>query len=89
MKNEKDDTLKKVAEYATEESKKSKKRIRKIAEIFSHICVILSVVVFSLMRQLTGDPTTKMFTDMLVIFLLVVLNVAVMVLFEFLEQKHK
>ena len=89
MKKENDDTLKKVAEYATEESKKSKKRIRKIAEIFSHICVILSVVVFSLMRQLTGDPTTKMFTDMLVIFLLVVLNVAVMVLFEFLEQKQK
>ena len=89
MKNENDDTLKKVAEYATEESKKSRKRIRRISEIFSLISVFLSVMVFALMRNLTGDPTTKMFTTMLVIFLLVVLNVAVMVLFEFLDQKHK
>ena len=57
--------------------------------ILGSITSMISVVVFSLMRQLTGDPTTKMFTDMLVIFLLVVLNVAVMVLFEFLEQKQK
>jgi hypothetical protein len=41
------------------------------------------------MRQLTGDPSTKMFTDMLVIFLLVVLNTAVGVLFEYLDQKKK
>lgn len=55
--------------------------------IFSSICVLLSVYVFALLRQLTGDPTTKMLTDILIIFLLVVLNTAVLVLYEIIKSK--
>lgn len=89
MDKETKDTLKKVAEYTAEENSRDRKRMRRIFNIFSTVCIILSVCVFSLMRQLTGDPSTKMFTDMLVIFLLVVLNTAVGVLFEYLDQKKK
>lgn len=57
--------------------------------IFSSVCIFLSVYVFALLRQLTGDPTTKMFTDALIIFLLVVLNTAVLVLHEEIKQLRK
>ena len=69
-----------------------KKRINKedIAfHIFSSACIFLSVYVFALLRQLTGDPTTKMLTDILIIFLLVVLNTAVIVLYEIIKDKRK
>lgn len=89
MDKETKDTLKKVAEYTAEENSRNRKRMRRIFNIFSTVCIILSVCVFSLMKQLTGDPSTKMFTDMLVIFLLVVLNTAVGILFEYLDQKKK
>ena len=56
--------------------------------IFSFVCILLSVYVFSLLRQLTGDPTTKMLTDILIIFLLVVLNTAVLVLYEIIKGKR-
>ena len=57
--------------------------------IFSSVCIFLSVYVFALLRQLTGDPTTKMLTDILIIFLLVVLNTAVIVLYEIIKDKRK
>ena len=57
--------------------------------IFSFVCILLSVYVFALLRQLTGDPTTKMLTDILIIFLLVVLNTAVLVLYEIVKGKRK
>ena len=57
--------------------------------IFSSACIFLSVYVFALLRQLTGDPTTKMLTDILIIFLLVVLNTAVIVLYEIIKDKRK
>ncbi len=57
--------------------------------IFSFACILLSVYVFALLSQLTGDPTTKMFTDVLIIFLLVVLNTAVLVLHEKIKQLQK
>lgn len=57
--------------------------------IFSSVCIILSVCVFELLRQLTGEPTTKMLTDILVIFLLVVLNTAVLALYEIIKSKRK
>ena len=57
--------------------------------IFSTTCIFLSVYVFALLRRLTGDPTTKMLTDILIIFLLVVLNTAVMVLHEIIKEKRK
>lgn len=57
--------------------------------IFSTVCILLSVYVFALLRQLTGDPTTKMFTDILIIFLLVVLNTAVLVLYEIIKGMRK
>ena len=57
--------------------------------IFSFVCIILSVYVFALLRQLTGDPTTKMLTDILIIFLLVVLNTTVLVLYEIVKGKRK
>lgn len=57
--------------------------------IFSSACILLSVYVFALLSQLTGDPTTKMFTDVLIIFLLVVLNTAVLVLHEKIKQLQK
>lgn len=50
--------------------------------IFSFSCIFLSVCVFALLRKLTGDPLTKMFTDVLIIFLLLVLNTAVLILYE-------
>ena len=56
-------------------------------EIFSTVCILLSVVAFAMMRKLTGDPVTKMMTDALVIFLLVVLNIAVFVLHEMMKQQ--
>lgn len=57
--------------------------------IFSAVCILLSVEVFTLLRQLTGEPVTKMFTDILIILLLVVLNTAVLVLYELLRQSRK
>jgi len=56
--------------------------------LFSSVCILLSVCVFALLRQLTGDPTTKMLADCLTIFLLVVLNTAVLVLYEMGKNKH-
>jgi len=56
--------------------------------IFSSVCIFLSVYVFALLRQLTGDPTTKMLTDILIIFLLTVLNTAVLVLHEIIKGKR-
>ena len=56
--------------------------------IFSSACIFLSVYVFALLRQLTGDPTTKMLTDILIIFLLTVLNTAVLVLHEIIKGKR-
>ena len=56
-----------------------------IFSIFSSTCILLSVCVFALLRQLTGDPTTKMFASVLIIFLLVVLNVTVLVLYEIIK----
>jgi len=69
-----------------------KKKINKkdIAfHIFSSVCIFLSVYVFALLGRLTGDPTTKMLTDILIIFLLVVLNTAVLVLHEIIKGKRK
>ena len=60
-----------------------------IFNIFSTVCIILSVCVFELLRRLTGDPTTKMITSVLVIFLLVVLNTAVLVLHEINKNNRK
>ena len=57
--------------------------------IFSCVCILLSVYVFALLRQLRGDPTTKMLTDILIIFLLVVLNTAVLVLYEIIKSKRE
>lgn len=57
--------------------------------IFSSMCIFLSVYVFALLRQLTGDPTTKMLTTVLIIFLLVVLNTSVLVLHEIIKGKRK
>ena len=60
-----------------------------VFRIFYFVCILLSVYVFALLRQLTGDPTTKMLTDILIIFLLVVLNTAVIVLYEIIKDKRK
>ena len=68
-------------------NKMNKKDI--IFRIFSTACILLSVCVFELMRRLTGDPTTKMITDILIIFLLTILNTAVIVLYEFIKNKRK
>lgn len=61
--------------------------------IFSSVCILLSVYTFELLRrltnELTGDPTTKMLTVILIIFLLVVLNTAVIVLYEIIKGKQK
>ena len=57
--------------------------------IFSSICILLSVFVLALLRQLTGEPVTKMLTDILIIFLLVVLNTAVLILYEINRDKQK
>lgn len=57
--------------------------------IFSSVCIFLSVYVFALLRQLTGDPTIKMLTTVLIIVLLVVLNTAVLVLHEIIKGKPK
>jgi uncharacterized membrane protein len=57
--------------------------------IFSSICILLSVCVFALLRQLTGDPATKMLTDILIIILLVVLNTAVLILHEIIKGMRK
>lgn len=57
--------------------------------IFSTACIALSVWVFSLMRQLNGEPVTKMFIDILVILLLVILNTAVLVLYEIIKRNRK
>ena len=56
--------------------------------IFSATCILLSVYAFALLRQLTGDPTTKMFTTILIILLLVVLNTAVLILYEIIKSKR-
>jgi len=66
--------------------KNNKKDI--VFNIFSAVCIFLSVYVFSLLRKLTGDPTTKMITDVLIIFLLVVLNVAILVLYRIIQEKR-
>ena len=57
--------------------------------IFSSMCIFLSVYSFALLRKFTGDPTTKMLTDVLIILLLVVLNTAVIVLHEIIKSKRK
>ena len=54
----------------------------KFFNIFSGVCIFLSVYVYALLSKLTGEPTTKLLTDFLVIILLVVLNTAVIVLHE-------
>lgn len=69
---------------------KKKTNKKEIAfRIFSFVCILLSVYVFALLRQLTGNPTTKMLADILIIFLLVVLNTAVLVLYEIIKDKRK
>lgn len=69
---------------------KQKTNKKEIAfRIFSTVCILLSVCVFGLLRQLSGDPITKMLTDVLIIFLLVVLNTAVLVLYEIVKDKRK
>lgn len=60
-----------------------------IFHIFSTICILLSVVSFALMRRLTGEPVVTMITNVLVILLLLVLNVAVVILYELFRQNHK
>ena len=60
-----------------------------VFHIFSSACIFLSVYVFALLRQLTGNPTTKMLTTVLIIFLLVALNTAVLVLHEIIKGKRK
>lgn len=69
-----------------------KKKINKkdiVFRVFSSVCIFLSVYAFALLRQLTGDSTTKMFTNVLIIFLLVALNTAVLVLYEVIKGKRK
>ena len=69
-----------------------RKKINKkdiVFHIFSSACIFLSVYVFALLRQLTGDPTIKMLTTVLIIFLLVVLNTATLVLHEIIKGKPK
>ena len=67
-----------------------KKKTKDIAfHVFSSVCILLSVYAFALLRQLTGEPTIKMLTDILVILLLVVLNTAVLVLHEMIKDKRK
>ena len=86
---EEKDALMRVAEYAREENTRSRKKRRVGFEIFSSVSIALSVSVFSLMRRLTGDPNVVMLTNVLVIFLLSILNVAVLVLHEFLSDSRK
>lgn len=69
---------------------KNKPNIKDVLfRIFSAVCIFLSVYAFALLSKLTGDPTTKMFTDILIVFLLLVLNTAVVVLYEIIKNKHK
>ena len=56
--------------------------------IFSGLCILLTVVVFAMLRRLDGDPTFKMLATILVIFLLTVLNVAVIFLYELYKNKN-
>ncbi len=56
--------------------------------IFSGISILLTVIVFELLRRLGGDPTLKMLTTILVIFLLVALNTAVILLYEAYKNKE-
>ncbi len=56
--------------------------------VFSSVCILLSVYTFELLRQPTGNPTTKMLTSVLIIFLLTVLNITVLVLYEMLKQSR-
>lgn len=57
--------------------------------IFHAVCVLLSVYVFGLLRQLTGDPNTKMLTTVLVILLLTVLNITVLALHDIVKKLRK
>ena len=57
--------------------------------IFSGACIFLSVYVFASLRHMTGDPVKKMVTDVLVIFLLTALNIAVIVLYEIIKNMRK
>lgn len=57
--------------------------------IFFSLCTFLSVYAFVLLRKLTGDPITKLMTDILIIFLLVVLNTAVLILYGIIKRKEK
>ena len=68
---------------------KKSNRADTIFRIFSAVCSVLSVYVFALLRRLTGDPATKMLTDILIILLLVVLNTAVLVLYAKLKEKKE
>ncbi len=56
--------------------------------VFSGLCIFLTVVVFALLRRLDGDPTLKMLTTILVIFLLVALNTAIIFLYELYKSKN-
>ena len=56
--------------------------------IFSSVCILLSVCAFELLRRLTGEPTLKMLTDILIIFLLCTLNVAVIFLYKVFKQSR-
>ena len=57
--------------------------------IFSSACSFLSVYVFALLRQLSGDPVMKLLTDILIIFLLVTLNTTVLVLYEIVKKNRR
>jgi len=58
-------------------------------QIFFSVCVFLSVCVYALMSKLTGDPATKLFADVLVIALLVVLNTTVLIMHEKIRDLKK
>ena len=58
-------------------------------QIFFSVCVFLSVYVYALMSKLTGDPATKLFADVLVIALLVVLNTTVLIMHEKIRDLKK
>ena len=60
-----------------------------IFDIFISITVFLSIYSFELLSKLQGEPNLKMFTDILVVLLLLVLNTAVIVLYEKIKELRK
>lgn len=60
-----------------------------IFDIFISVTVFLSVYSFALLSKLQGEPNLKMFTDILIIFLLFILNTAVVVLYEEIKRLRK